>query len=67
MQKVPTAIMMMVVASTRLRPMRSPSGPKKKPPSGRTKNAAENVANAEVSCAGLLAVGKKTSPRGTAM
>ena len=33
------------IASTRWRPMRSPSGPKKKPPSGRKKKAAAKIAN----------------------
>ena len=42
MTKVPAAIMIMVMASTLLRPMRSASGPKNMPPNGRTRNATAN-------------------------
>ncbi|CAM5636657.1 hypothetical protein SFUMM280S_11520 [Streptomyces fumanus] len=63
MAKVPAAIMIMVVASTFCRPMRSPSGPKTRPPSGRTTNAAAKVANEEMSWAPGEAPGKNTLPR----
>ena len=42
MAKVPAAIMIIVVASTLLRPMRSASGPKTAPPTGRIRNATAN-------------------------
>ena len=42
MAKVPAAIMIIVVASTLLRPMRSASGPKTIPPTGRIRNATAN-------------------------
>ena len=42
MAKVPSAIRIIVVASTLLRPMRSASGPKNRPPKGRTRNATAN-------------------------
>ena len=39
---MPAAIISIVMASTRLRPMRSASGPKNMPPKGRTRNATAN-------------------------
>ena len=44
MAKVPSAIRIIVVASTLLRPIRSASGPKNSPPKGRTRNATANSA-----------------------
>ena len=46
--KVPSAIMIIVVASTLLRPMRSASGPKNSPPNGRTRNATAKVAKVAI-------------------
>ncbi len=66
MASVLDAIMIMVSDRTFLRPIRSPSGPKTMPPSGRTRNAAANVANDESSCAVSLPDGKKTLPMVTA-
>ncbi len=63
MAKVPSAIMIMVVASTFCRPTRSPSGPKNRPPSGRTTNAAAKVAKEEITWAAGEAPGKNTLPR----
>ena len=48
MAKVPSAIMIIVVASTLLRPIRSASGPKNSPPNGRTRNATANSANVAI-------------------
>lgn len=42
MRKVPAAMSSMVSASTRLRPIRSESGPKNIPPRGRTRKATAN-------------------------
>ena len=66
MAKVPAAIMIMVTASTFWRPMRSPSGPKTMPPSGRTRKAAAKAPNVDSSWAVGLPDGKKTLPRVTA-
>nr|MBA2814051.1 hypothetical protein [Candidatus Pantoea persica] len=60
MQKVPMDIMIMVIASTFCRPMRSPSGSNTRPPMGRTRKAAAKVPNAASRCAVLLALAKKT-------
>ena len=46
--KVPSAIRIIVVASTLLRPMRSASGPKNRPPKGRTRNATANSPNVAI-------------------
>jgi hypothetical protein len=46
--KVPSAIRIIVVASTLLRPMRSASGPKNRPPNGRTRKATAKVANVAI-------------------
>ena len=54
--------MIMVMASTRLRPTRSPSGPKTRPPSGRTKKAAAKVAKVDTTWAPGELDGKKTLP-----
>ncbi len=62
MAKVPTAIMIMVVASTFCRPIRSPSGPKTSPPRGRTTKAAAKVAKEEMTWAAGEAPGKNTLP-----
>lgn len=62
MEKVPRAIMIMVVASTFCRPTRSPSGPKTRPPSGRTTKAAAKVAKEEMTWAAGEAPGKNTFP-----
>ena len=51
----------MTIASTRWRPIRSASGPKKKPPSGRMKNAAAKIANVLSSAAVSLPDGKNLS------
>lgn len=45
MPRVASAMRTTTIASTRLRPIRSPRGPKKNPPSGRMKNATANTAN----------------------
>jgi len=51
---VATDMMMMVSASTCLRPSLSPSGPQKSPPSGRTRKEIAKVASAKrVACAVL--------------
>ena len=47
------------IASTRWRPIRSASGPKKKPPSGRMKKAAAKTANVLSSAAVSSPDGKK--------
>lgn len=62
MANVLPAIRMIVVASTFLRPIRSPSGPKNSPPRGRTMNAAAKIANVDSNCAVPLASGKNTLP-----
>ncbi len=62
MAKGPAAIMIMVVASTFCRPIRSPSGPKTSPPRGRTTKAAAKVANEEMTWAAGEAPGKNTLP-----
>ena len=59
---VAQAIKMMVVASTRCRPILSPSGPKKRPPNGRTTNETARTANDDSSAAVVLCVGKKALP-----
>ncbi|CAM5584949.1 hypothetical protein SGLAM104S_06965 [Streptomyces glaucescens] len=59
---VPTAIMIMVMERMRLRPTRSPSGPKTIPPSGRTRKATAKVAKELRSWAVSLPEGKKTLP-----
>lgn len=43
MATVPAAIMVIVIVRTRLRPIRSASGPKKNPPIGRTRNDTANA------------------------
>lgn len=60
------AISIMVAASTLRRPIRSPSGPKNSPPSGRTTNAAAKVPNEAISCTPGEADSKNTSPMITA-
>ncbi len=45
MQNVAAAIMMIVVASTALRPSLSPSGPSTRPPSGRNTNDTANTSS----------------------
>jgi hypothetical protein len=59
---VPMAIMIIVTASTFCRPIRSPSRPKTRPPSGRIRNAAVNAPKVPISFT-LVATfaGKKTS------
>jgi len=59
--------MIIVIASTRWRPMRSPSGPNTMPPIGRTRKAAANVPKVAISCADGLLDGKNTLPNVTAM
>ena len=49
----------MTSASTRCLPIRSPSGPKMKPPRGRMKNAAAKIAKVFSSAAVSLPEGKK--------
>lgn len=49
MAKVPIAIVRIVMASTRRRPIRSPSGPKTRPPSGRMTNATAKMVNVAIS------------------
>ena len=66
MQKVPSAIRIIVSARTFLRPSRSPIGPKNMPPSGRTRKATAKVANEESSCTVSFPDGKKTWPMVTA-
>lgn len=63
---VPTAIMIMVSARIRLRPRRSPIGPKNIPPSGRTRKATAKAANEDSNCVVSFPDGKKTCPRVTA-
>jgi len=48
-----------VTRNVYLRPMMSPSAPKKTAPNGRTRNPAAYVANAERSDAVALSLGKK--------
>ncbi len=62
MAAVPIAMRIIVSASTFLRPILSPMGPKTMPPSGRTRNATAKVANEESNCAVSLPDGKKTRP-----
>ena len=50
----------MVMASTRCRPILSPSGPKKAPPNGRTMNP--TATNARDFSTALPSPGKKTVP-----
>lgn len=67
-QVVAVAIIKMVIISTGLRPIRSPSGPKTNPPSGRTANAAANVPNVAIRPVPLpLPLGKNTSAMVPAM
>jgi hypothetical protein len=66
MANVPTAIMIIVRASTFLRPMRSPMGPKTMPPSGRIRKATAKVAKEDSSCAVSFPEGKNTWPMVTA-
>lgn len=49
MANVPSAIVIIVMARTRWRPILSPSGPKNSPPSGRTTKAAANMVNVAIS------------------
>lgn len=49
MANVPTAMVMMVMASTRRLPIRSPSGPKNRPPKGRTTKDAAKMVNVAIS------------------
>lgn len=65
--KVPAAIMIIVSARTFWRPIRSPSGPKTMPPTGRTRKAAAKAPNVDRSWAVGLPDGKKTLPSVTAM
>lgn len=58
MHRVAADISRITTASTFWRPIRSPSGPKKKPPSGRMKNAAAKIANVFSSAAVSLPAGK---------
>ena len=48
MANVPSAISTIVVASTLLRPIRSASGPKNRPPTGRIRNATANRPNVAI-------------------
>jgi len=59
--------MIIVIASTRWRPILSPSGPKTIPPTGRTRNAAANVPKVAINCADGLLDGKNTFPSTTAI
>jgi hypothetical protein len=59
--RVPADISRMTIASTRWRPIRSPSGPNTKPPSGRMKNAAAKIAKVFSSAAVSLPAGKNLS------
>ena len=59
---VPIAMRIMVSASTFLRPILSPIGPKTMPPSGRTRKATAKVAKEDSSCAVSLPERKKTRP-----
>ena len=59
MASVEPDISRMTIASTRCRPIRSPSGPKTSPPSGRITNAAAKIANVFSSAAVSLPAGKK--------
>ena len=59
MASVAPDISRMTSASTRCRPIRSPSGPKTKPPSGRIKNAAAKIAKVLSSAAVSFPEGKK--------
>lgn len=62
MAKVPIAIMIIVSASTFLRPILSPMGPKTMPPTGRTRKATAKVAKDESNWTVELSDGKKTCP-----
>lgn len=62
MAKVLAAMRTSVAASTRRRPMRSPSGPKTSPPTGRTRNAAAKVPKLATTCRPGEPEGKKTLP-----
>jgi hypothetical protein len=59
MATVERDISRMTSASTRCRPIRSPSGPKTNPPRGRMKNAAAKIAKAFSSAAVSFPDGKK--------
>ncbi len=61
MPSVDSDISTTTIANTRLRPIRSPSGPKKNPPSGRMKNATAKTANVLSSAAVPLTDGKNLS------
>ncbi len=68
MQSVPIAIMIMVTARTFCRPMRSPSGPKTRPPRGRMRKAAVNAPKVPISrTPGDTVGGKNTSAMVSAM
>ena len=68
MHRVPIAIMIMVTARTFCRPIRSPSGPKTSPPSGRMRNAAVNAPKVPISrTPGATLAGKNTSEMVSAM
>ncbi len=58
-RNVPIAIMMTVIERTRVRPIRSPSGPKNSPPNGRTANDTAKPANVPTCASVGLSGGKK--------
>ena len=60
-RNVPIAIMMTVIERTLVRPIRSPSGPKNSPPSGRTRNDTAKPANTPTCASVGLSGGKKFS------
>ncbi len=66
MAKVLMAISSIVMASTLLRPMRSPRGPKNMPPMGRMRKATAKVASEDISRTVSFPEGKNTLPIVTA-
>ncbi len=66
MDTVPIAIMIMVVASTFWRPIRSPRGPKKIPPRGRMRKLMAKVAKVATRARESDRVSKKTADMVTA-